>query len=169
MHLDEFFNYKNQVMEDLLTEKNVLRLLNDELEPQDAGALMYSQVFPYEYIPETVEHGRTFICCDVDLVQAGERANRLVYRPILYIWEFTHKDLLRLPEGGVRTDMLAHEIAKKLSGSHYYGMGELCLYSVKRFAPMMDYQGKAIAFHAKDWNMPRPTGKDIPSNRRAGV
>lgn len=169
MYLDEFFDYKNRVMEDLLTNETVLKLLNDDLRLEDAGELMYKQVFPYEYVPETVQHGRTFICVDADLLSTGESTNKTVYRPVLYIWEFTHKDLLRLPDGGgVRTDRLAHEIAKALNGSRYYGMGELELYSVKRFAPMMDYQGKMITFHARDWNRPHPTGKPIPANRKVG-
>lgn len=169
MQLDEFYDYKNKVLDDLLTNENILKLLDDNLEVADAGKLMYKQVFPFEYIPETVEHGRTFICCDVDLIPAGENLNRMIYKPVLYIWVFTHKDLLRLPNGGgVRTDKLAHEVAKKLCGSRYYGMGELTLYSVKRFAPMMDYQGKAIVFHARDWNMPRPNRQPIPANRKTG-
>ena len=174
MYLEEFFNYKNQAMEDLLTSEEIVRLLNDDLEMSDAGSLVYSQVFPYEYIPETVEHGRTFICIDVDISRMSDRRdapqNKMVYSPVLYVWLFTHKSLLRLPNGeGVRTDKLAEEIAKKLNGSHFYGMGNLELYSVKRFAPMMDYQGKVMVFDAKDWNHPKPTGKAWPTNRKAGV
>ena len=174
MYLEEFFNYKNQIIGDMLKNEKVVRLLDDDLQPQDAGKLVYTQVFPYEFIPETVEHGRTFICVDVDISRMSDRRdapqNRLTYSPVLYVWVFTHKSLLRLPDGGgVRTDLLAHEITKTVNGSHYYGMGSLELYSVKRFAPMMDYQGKVMIFDARDWNHPAPTGKSWPSNRRVGV
>lgn len=165
MYLDEFFGYKNQLVGDLLTEIEIVRLLDDDLEIQDAEELMYKQVFPYEYVPETVEHGRTFICCDVDIDKVY---NKTFLSPVLYIWLFTHKSLLRLPEGGVRTDKLAHEIAKKIEGSYYYGLGALNLSSCKRFAPMMDYQGKVLIFRAKDFNTTSPTGKTVPSNRKTG-
>lgn len=176
MYLDEFFHYKNQLIDDLLSDGEIVRLLSDKYEeiPMDeAGKLVYTQIFPYEYIPETVEHGQTFICCDVDISRMSDRreapSNKMIYSPVLYVWLFTHKSLLRLPEGGVRIDRLAHEIAKTINGSHYYGMGSLELYSVKRFAPMADYQGKVMTFDAKDWNHPNPTGKQRPSNRRLGV
>ena len=174
MYLEEFFNYKNQIIGDMLKNEKVVRLLDDALQPQEAGKLVYTQVFPYEFIPETVEHGRTFICVDVDISRMSDRRdapqNRLTYSPVLYVWVFTHKSLLRLPDGGgVRTDLLAHEITKTVNGRHYYGMGSLELYSVKRFAPMMDYQGKVMIFDARDWNHPAPTGKSWPSNRRVGV
>ena len=176
MYLDEFFNYKNQLITDLLGNEEIVRLLDDKYEvrpSEDSGALVYSQIFPYEYVPETVEHGQTFICCDVDISRMSDRreapSNKMIYSPVLYIWLFTHKSLLRLPEGGLRVDKLAHEIAKTINGSHNYGIGNLELYSVKRFAPMMDYQGKVMTFDATDWNHPNPTGRAWPSNRRLGV
>ena len=165
MYLDEFFAYKNQLAEDLLTEENIVRLLDDDATATDGERLMYTQVFPYEFVPETVEHGRTFICCDVDITRVE---NKTFLSPVLYVWIFTHKSLLRLPEGGVRIDRLAHEIAKKIDGSRNYGLGVLNLYSVKRFAPMMDYQGKVLVFHARDFNTLAPTGKSIPANRKMG-
>lgn len=165
MYLDEFFAYKNQLAEDLLTEEKIVRLLDDDAVSTDSEKLMYSQVFPYEFVPDTVEHGRTFICCDVDIARVE---NKTFLSPVLYIWIFTHKSLLRLPEGGVRIDKLAHEIAKKIDGSRNYGLGVLNLYSVKRFAPMMDYQGKVLIFRTRDFNTVAPTGKGIPANRKTG-
>lgn len=163
MYLDELFDYKNQLMNDLLTNENIVHLIDPDLSVDAAGSLMYKQVFPFEYVPETIEHGMTFICSDVDVQQVQ---NKTFLSPTLYVWVFTHKSLLRLPGGGVRTDKLTHEIVKAINGSHMYGLGDLELYAVKRFAPLTDYQGKVIIFHAKDFNMPAPTGKPIPSNRK---
>lgn len=166
MYLDEFFCYKNQLMEDLLTNERIVKLINEDVDLEDAGSLMYTQVFPYEYLPETVEHGHTYICADVDIQSVQ---NKTYYTPTLYVWVFTHKSKLRLPEGGVRTDKLAHEIAKSLCGSRLYGLGELDLRYVKRFAPMTDFNGKVLVFEAQDFNRVAPTGKPIPANRKAGV
>lgn len=111
MQLDEFFNYKNQLINDLMTSEQIVRLLNDSEEVRcDPEQLVYSQVFPYEYVPDTVAHGQTFICCDVDIQRVESKT---FLRPTLYIWVFTHKSKMRLPEGGVRVDKLCAEIAKK--------------------------------------------------------
>ena len=68
MMLDEFYDYKNQLIGDLLTNENIVRLLADDCKPvNDTRDLIYTQVFPFEYVPETIEHGMTFICCDVDI------------------------------------------------------------------------------------------------------
>lgn len=166
MLLDEFYNYKNQLMEDILTTESIVSLLSEGKQCDiPAFNLAYTQVFPYEYIPDTIEHGKTYICFDVDIQKS---ANQTFYYPIIYIWIFTHKSLMRLPKGGVRVDMLAAELAEKLNGSLMYGLGPLELYSSKRFAPISDYQGKVLTFHAIDFNTPKPTKQPIPSNRKRG-
>lgn len=166
MYLEEFFDYKNQLMKDILSNKKIVELLCTDSPPENARDLAYTQVFPYEYIPETIEHGKTYICFDVD-VQRGPYGKTLL-DPMIYIWVFTHKSLLRLPEGGVRVDAIVHEIAKAIDGSRCYGLGELNIYSVKRFSPQIDYQGKVLSFSATDFNRLSPTGKPIPSNRKTG-
>ena len=165
MQLSEFFDYKNKLMEDLLTNKDIVKLLDSNVELSSAHKLAYSHVFPYEYIPDTVEEAKTFICFDVDV---QESINKTFLLPTLYIWVFSHKSKLRLHEGGVQTDKLVSEIAKAINGSRFYGLGELNLYSVKRFAPVTDYQGKVMTFHAKEFNRLAPNSKPVPSNRKRG-
>lgn len=163
MQLQDFFDYKNQLMEDLLTREDIVKLINPDVDVKHASSLAYKQVFPYEYVPETVEEGKTYICFDVDVQIAS---NKTFLSPVIYIWVFTHKSLLRLPEGGVRTDKLCSEICKAINGSRMYGLGELDIYSVKRFAPMTDYQGKFMVFHAEEFNRMYDPHKFTPANRK---
>lgn len=68
MNLDEFYDYKNQLMGDLLTNPEIIKLLDDEYRlADDPASLIYKQIYPFEYIPDTIERGQTFICCDVDI------------------------------------------------------------------------------------------------------
>lgn len=166
MLLEELYDYKNQLMKDLITNEKIVRLLSDTVPMEDARSLIYTQIFPYEYVPDTIEHGHTFICFDVDVQSVS---NKTYLSPTILIWVFTHKSKLRLPEGGVRTDMLACEIDKTINGSRYYGLGELNLYSIRRFATLTDFQGKQMTFLANEFNRLSPTGKPIPQNRRVGV
>lgn len=166
MRLNEFFDYKNQLIKDLLTNEKIVRLLNDTKEARaHPENLIYTQLFPFEYIPEINENAQTFICCDVDIFSVS---NKTFLAPDLNIWVFTHKSLLKLPNGGVRTDALCAEISETINGSRYYGLGELDLYSVRRFTPVQDYLGKIMIFQAKDFNRPSPSGKHVPSNRKRG-
>lgn len=165
MQLQEFFDYKNQLMEDLLTNEDIVRLIDNTVALQNADSLAYTQVFPCEYVPDTVQEGKTYICFDVDVQRA---ADKTFLSPTLFVWVFTHRSKLRLPEGGVRTDKLCSEICKAINGSRKYGLGELNLYSVKRFAPMTDFQGKVLTFYAKDFNRVYDGKKYTPENRKRG-
>lgn len=165
MQLQEFYDYKNQLMEDLLTNEDIVRLIDDTVALQNADSLAYTQVFPCEYVPDTVQEGKTYICFDVDVQRA---ADKTFLSPTLFVWVFTHRSKLRLPEGGVRTDKLCSEICKAINGSRKYGLGELNLYSVKRFAPMTDFQGKVLTFYAKDFNRVYDGKKYTPENRKRG-
>lgn len=165
MQLQEFFDYKNQLMEDLLTNEDIVRLIDDTVALQNADSLAYTQVFPCEYVPDTVQAGKTYICFDVDIQRT---ADKTFLSPTLFVWVFTHRSKLRLPEGGVRTDKLCSEICKAINGSRKYGLGELNLYSVKRFAPMTDFQGKVLTFYAKDFNRVYDGKKYTPANRKRG-
>jgi hypothetical protein len=164
VQLQEFFDYKNKLMEHLLTNKDIVHLINDEIKFEDAQQLAYKQVFPCEYIPETLHDGSTFVCFDVDVQRAP---NKTYLLPTIYVWVFAHRSRLRLPEGGVRTDALCHEICKQINGSKEYGLGELDLFCVKRFAPATDYQGKVMTFYAKDFNRLHNPNQYIPTNRKA--
>jgi len=163
--LDEFYDYKNQLMGDLLTNEDIVKLINENKKLNNAASLAYNQVFPYEYLPETVEDGNTFVCFDVDIQDASDET---YLTAVMYVWVFTHKSKMRLPEGGVRTDKLCSKIAGAINGSRMYGLGKLKLQSVKRFAPLTDFQGKVMTFKASDFNRLHPSGHPVPANRKRG-
>lgn len=167
MKLEELFDYKNRLMKEFCCDEDIVRLITDKNDNKVPNhALAYSQIFPYEFIPETVDNGQTFICFDVDI---AEVINKTFYAPVLYIWIFTHKSKIRLPEGGVRTDLLASKIDSLLNGSRFYGLGELDLKQVGRFSPITDYQGRMLVYLAKDFNrcaINENNSKSIPSNRK---
>ena len=166
MQLKEFYDYKNQLMKDILTDEITVHLIEESIDMEDVNALAYTRVFPYEYLPDTVEDGKTFVCIDVDIQSVQDKT--FLY-PIIHVWVFTHKSSMRLHAGGVRVDELCSRICSLINGSRLYGLGELNIYSVKRFAPMTDFQGKVMSFVAKDFNKTHPTGKIVPANRKAGV
>lgn len=166
MLLRELFDYKNLIMKSLCCNEKIVKLLtgkDDVTVP--AHELPYTQIYPFEFIPETADDSRTYICFDVDISSVPDKT---FYNPVLYIWIVVHKSQMRLPEGGVRIDELASAIDEELNRSRYFGLGELKLGSVKRFTPLVDFLGRTLAYRAKDFNNPG-LPRHIPGNRKAGV
>lgn len=167
MHLAEFYDYKNRFMQDLLTDEKIVSLIDPNHNCENPIDMVYDNVNPFEFYPETLEQGKVYVCCDVDVTSTGGKP---YYSLALYVWVFAHKSLLRLPEGGVRTDALCAAIDDKINGSPNYGLGKLKLQSSKRFPIMADYSGKMLVYAASDveklYNNPRT---EWPSNRKAGI
>lgn len=165
MHLRDFYDYKNRLFEDVLTDEEIVKLIDADVDPTHPEELVWKNIYPLEYIPDVAEEGRVIICCDVD-VQKSYSKGGLIYSPTLTIWIFVHKSLLQLPTGGVRTDELCHLIDEKINGSRFYTLGKLDLYSVKRFAPMIDWNGKVLVYTGSEVNRVHNPKEVIPSNRK---
>lgn len=162
MNLEEFFDYKNTLMKTICTNERIVKLVTDNDDSVVPNhTIAYYQVYPYEFVPETVDNAKTFICFDVDIDSV---INKTYYVPIIYIWVFTHKSKIRLPEGGTRTDAICRELDKVLNGNRYFGLGRLELGSVRRFSPVTDYLGRVMVYSARDWN--DSAVKPSPSNRK---
>lgn len=167
MNLEELYDYKNSLVKDLCCDEKIVKLItgNNGASVPNHG-LPYTQIFPYEYVPDTVNDGKTFICLDIDIVSVP---NKTYYIPVIYVWIFTHTSRMRVDNdgggGAILLDELAVAVNKILNGSRYYGLGELRLDSVGRFKPITDYIGRSMVYYAKDFN--RPKGRiDAPSNRK---
>ena len=169
MNLEETFIYKDRLMEHICTNEDIVRLITKQ-EPTSeiCRALPYNQVFPCEWIPDVVDHAKTFICFDVDIVSVP---NKTFYVPAVYVWVFTHRSNLRTPKelgGGLTVDRTVVEVDKMLNGNRFFGLGDLKLNALKRFTPVTGYHGRVIVYSAKDFN--RPSGRIYaPSNRREGA
>jgi hypothetical protein len=169
MQLEELYDYKNRFAEDVLTSPELVHLITDDenYDMSRVGELMYTHVFPYEYMPETCERAGTYLFIEVEAQRITEET---FLNPVIYVWVISHKSKLRLPEGGVRTDKIVTELTKLLNGSRMYGIGGLDLYAVRRFSPIADYNGKLITFHAREFNKPYAARSafPVPSNRKKG-
>mgnify|MGYP006873003753 CR=1 FL=1 len=166
MRLEEFFDYKNRLVKDMLTDEEIVALIDPNQTYASPKDMVYDNINPYEFYPEVIEKGKVYVCCDVDIIETGDKP---LYDLALYIWTFCHKSLLKLPGGGVRTDALCSKIDEKINGSWYYGLGKLELEYVKRFAPMADYTGKVMRYYARDFNRVYNPKANKPSNRKDGV
>ena len=163
MQLRDIFDYKNQLMQDLLTNEKIVKLIDKDCSLADAKKLAYRHVFPYEYVPETANNGDTYVCFDVDIMEV---TSKTFLAPTLYVWIFTHRSNMRLPQGGLLVDEFCAELCEAINGSRVYGMGELNFTSMRRFAPMTDFQGKCLTFRAVEVNRYHLPLKPVPENRK---
>lgn len=166
MDCEELYGYKNRLMEEMCKNPEIVRLVTGRDDPQmPAFDLPYTNIFPFERVPDTADDAKTFVCFDIDIDSVPTKTT---YFLTLYIWVFTHESKLRLPRGqGVLIDQMVAAIVRMLNGSRVYGQGELKLASVKGFVPVESYLGRMVAFKTSDFNLGEK--KPVPVNRKAGL
>ena len=151
---------------DICSNENVVSLITGQDNPTVPDkTLPYEQVYPFQFIPETENTSRTFVCFDVDILKAP---NKTFYYPVIYIWIMVHKSKMRTNGLGCRTDAISSAIDQMLNGNRFYGLGELELGAVGRFIPTTDYLGREVVYYTKDFNR-SPGMKPTPANRKKGV
>lgn len=149
-NLAEFTEYKNTLMEAICTSDSIFNLLklpsdNPSLRCKD---LRYVRIFPYNYVPLTIETAQTFICFTVTAPNVGKG---IISDFILTIYVFTHQDLMRTKEG-MRTDLLVTELDKLLDGSTKYGLGKVSLKACDVMqVPSRGYSGLYVMYSVKDF------------------
>ena len=152
-NLEEFTEYKNKLMQAICTSSTIVNLLKLDTDSVSITGrdMRYQRIYPYNYVPQTIEVAQTFICFTVT---APNVRDDLITELRLTIYVFTHQDLMRT-ENGMRTDLLVAEIDKLLNGSTKYGLGKVSLKGCDVMQPpAQGYSGLYSVYSVKDFNVP---------------
>lgn len=150
-NLEEFTKYKQTLMQALCTSEGVVDLMKLDSDPDTITGkdMRYSRIYPYNYVPLTIEKAQTFICFTVT---APNVKDNLIAELRLTVYVFTHQDLMRTNEG-IRTDLLVSEIDKLLNGSTKYGLGKVTLKCCDVMqVPCQGYSGLFSVYSVKDFS-----------------
>lgn len=150
-NLEEFTSYKQTLMQAICTSDSIVNLLKKPSDPENITGrdMRYNRIFPYNYVPLTAETATTFICFSVTAPNVRDNVITQLY---LYVWVFTHQDLMKTDKG-MRTDLLVSEIDKLINGSTKYGFGKVRLRSCEITAvPTEGYTGLCSVYTVEDLN-----------------
>lgn len=134
----EIIEYKRSAMAKLAATDSIVKALNaksssgEELEP---GDLFYTHIFPYAYLPETVEVAGAYITLEVSMPNVST-VNYFFKDVLITFTIICHQDVMRMTEdeplgstGATRSDYISVEIDKLFNKSKGMGKTELELVS----------------------------------------
>lgn len=148
MYLDELSKYKIEIMKRLCLSDKIQSLILLSKSQRNGREMMYKNIFPYAFVPDTVVNSNTFICFDLEV----QRVQNRTFKDInILFWIFTHQSLMRA-DGGIRTDLIASEVDKILNGNRDLGLGTVELKKVLRVNPAKDYHGRNLVYRSVDFN-----------------
>ena len=156
MNLEEIGSFKNKIVSKLINDSNILDALlgdiNDIEDPETAllgkdGSGNGGCVFKFEYIPDTQENSKTFLCVEV---VPQETDGDTITNMVIYVFAYCSKDLMqtyhRKGQAGTRVDILVSDIDKILNGNSEFGIGPLEWAGSSIYKPAQPYYGRMLVY-----------------------
>ena len=140
----------------LINDSNILDALlgdiNDIEDPETAllgkdGSGNGGCVFKFEYIPDTQENSKTFLCVEV---VPQETDGDTITNMVIYVFAYCSKNLMqtyhRKGQAGTRVDILVSDIDKILNGNSEFGIGPLEWAGSSIYKPAQPYYGRMLVY-----------------------
>ena len=155
MLFEELTDYRALVMKTLCNDEEIVKLVTDQESPSVPNrGLMYTQIFPYAYTPDTTKETKTFICFRLSVPEVMNKTYKKI-NLIFYI--FTHQSLIRAQDG-LRPDLIGQAIERLFNGSLDVGLGRVKLVGMDDISPITGYHGIAIEYSVAEFNRPSING-----------
>ena len=147
--------YRRRIMKALCSNEDIVRLVaDDDTVTAPNRDLMYTNIFPYAYLPDTEKETDTFVCFSV----AIPRVENKTYKQMdIYFYVFTHQSLIRTSVG-LRTDLIVEAIDVMTNGALGLGIGRIKLDRLEDISPATRYHGLAVKYTVTDFNRPSIQG-----------
>ena len=120
---------KNEAVAKLVASDEVIKAMgNDDIDENDEA--MYKYIFPYLYIPYTIEGSHSYICMKV-IMTGRQSVNDLFGNYSVIIWVIVNQSLMQMDGvgGATRLDHLADIVETIFAGSEAFGTKRLQLVS----------------------------------------
>lgn len=147
--------YKQKLMSSIINSPELISLLdkryvvNGECVDVDEG-LVYKQIFPFYYIPDTQTEKLSYIILKVDGL--GIR-NKLYNKAKVCICVISHQDCMKVENGrGTRIDLIAEIIEDMFNGRDDFGFGEMELKTNIESSINDKHRCRILDFVVEDFN-----------------
>ena len=151
-NLDELQVYKTAILESLLKSPEIINLISGKAnEISNADQLLYINIFPWDYTPESSADPKTYLSFEIDVTSV---ANSMKEMQITF-YLITHQSLMKM-ENGTRLDNLSNALCGLFHGVSGFGIGKLEWNPEEPFIhePLQNQLYKrTLRFLTKDFNL----------------
>lgn len=145
--------YKKKLINTIATSPELVALINknyiDESgECVDSDELIYKQIFPYYYIPETQTEAQSYVIMKVNGLGIK---NKIYNSAEVYICVISHQDIMEA-KGGTQIDLMGEIIEELFNGRDDFGFGEMELLSNIESEINKTHRCRILRFIVEDFN-----------------
>lgn len=147
-------DYRDVITSMILSNKTITDILMCGEEGEASiDNLLWKNLVPQKYVPETLTNAETHIMYDLDEdVVYSKDSSRPTYVVItLFIWIWTHKNAPTC-NGRLKNDIVAEELKRMLIGNKNFGIAPAKLiYNKHDETRIKEYSGRTLCFFITDW------------------
>lgn len=161
-NIDLIEDYRNVITNEILNNEILVDILSHgTLTTDDADSLVWQNVFPQEFDPETITETDSYIFYDINETPSAKVSkNGTGYVTLtLFFWVITHRDIVRY-EGSIdssknrlRNDIIVRELKKIFAPKNNLGISKNHLLYNNIFTQTnYKYTGRLVAFKITDFS-----------------
>lgn len=158
--LRELNYFRKKINQKLCSDQELVNLVTGKESKVPDQSLLYKNIYPYAYTPDTVKDTDTFICHRIYIPRVNNKTLKNV-KIVFYV--FVHQDNIRTHDG-LRYDLIAERIESLFNGAMDLGVGRIELNEINDISPAPKFHGIALEYGVNEFN--RPT---INGDPRSGV
>lgn len=152
MNSFEIGSYKNELIYQIISDEEIVSLLDPGCEFQYPDQLLYDRIFPYGRIPPTEQEVKTYITVTGDVKELN-RDNNLIRYVQMIIRVVSHVGIMKVDGKSIdRIDLIGARIDKILNGSNRFGIGPLDIASNKEYTLDENHFYRELIFETSGLN-----------------
>lgn len=142
-------DWKNKTISMILNNDEIIDCL--DLSESEFEEPVYTRIFPYNHIPQTIEETKVFITVSVSIPKIT--FNKIWAYPRLTIRIISHQEKMKLNKAGVsatRIDYISQLVDKMLAGRTEFGYGRLSLVTNDEYLLNITHHCREMVFIGED-------------------
>ena len=145
--------YKNKLVTSIINSPELIELLDSSYVEdgkiiEESGALVYKQIFPYYYIPETQNETKSYVIMKINGLGIK---NKIYNKAEVFICVVSHQDIMKV-KGGTRIDKMGEIVEELFNGRDDFGFGEMELVSNIESEINTTHRCRILRFMVEDFN-----------------
>lgn len=151
---DKIDEYRQKMVNLIANSEEIFNLIATEDQTYGEDDLVWTNIYPTEFVAETQEVAKTFVCVDIDA--DSKEYNNTFDSMTVYFFISTHVNTMKNPHGkGLRVDAIAHEIRKMIDRQFVDKLGtNKCSFLYNhRYNPNMVFRGRVLCMQFNDFKI----------------
>lgn len=145
--------YKRKLISSIVNSPDLISLINSDYiedgECVDSENLVYKQIFPFYYIPDTQKEAKSYVIMKVNGL--GMK-NKIYNKAEVIICVISHQDIMEMKTGETRIDLMGEKIEELFNGRDDFGFGEMELKFNHEDEINTNHRCRILKFMVEDFN-----------------